>query len=323
MYMATRRPVVRALALAIAVSTTLCAKSFAAPDWTPIQTALQANGLQLPGNVLRFELSRQDLPVTADGQTLTIGEIAAVANGFVAFKPIEGQRFFADGALPAQETEVAALQAALRQDTRIHITAIVSHSILELPKLVWVHFEATGPGTELATSLATALETIHSSQIGVHAALGTNSILNTSLFPAPFVNLVKQGTIEQLNGIFVFYLPRPEEHRITLGNVPGETGLGVGHSFYIQFSFSGGTAATLNVELALRAEEVQPVEDVLRAGGFTISSASNHFLNDDPHLYFIHAVASGDGFTLGTTLFDAIEITQANSRGDHDQHLDF
>jgi hypothetical protein len=317
MFLVRHRPVVRALALAIAVTTTLSVKSFAATDWTPVQTALQANGLEFPGNVLRFELSRQDLPVTADGQTLTIGEIAEVANGFVAFKPIDDQLFFVDGALPAQETELADLQTALRADKRIRITAIVNHSILETPKLIWVHFEAIGSGTDLATSLASALKVIHSPQIGVHDLLGTNSVIDPSLLPAPFMKLFEEGTVEQLNGIFAFYLPLPDEHRVFVDGVRGETGLGVGHSFYIQFSFTGGTTATLNVELAVRLGEIQAVGDVLRAGGFAISGQSNYFLNDSPQLYFIHATGSGDGFTLGTTLYQAIQIIQAGDRRDH------
>ncbi|MBT9330942.1 DUF1259 domain-containing protein [Paracidobacterium acidisoli] len=320
MFLVKRRPVVRAFALAVALTTTLCAKSFAAPDWTPIQTALQANGVELPGNVLRFELSRQDLPVTANGQTLAIGEIAAVANGFVAFKPIFGHDFFVDGALPAQETELGALQTALRKDSRIHITAVINHSIGETPKLIWVHFEALGSGADLATSLATALKVIHSPQIGNHYAIGTNSIIDPSQLPAPFQKLFNEGTVEQFNGIFVFYLPRPNEQRLFVDGVRGESGLGVGHSFYIQFSFSGGTTATLNVELALRSGEIQAVEDILRAGGFTISSASNHFVNDTPHLYFVHATATGDGFTLGTALVDAIDTIRSANR---DHRFDF
>ena len=55
------------------------------------------------------------------------------------------------------------------------------------------------------------------------------------------------------------------------------------------------------------------MEDTLRAGGFTISAQHNQLLDDTPHLYFVHASASGDGFTLGNTLYTVIKIIQAHA----------
>jgi len=310
----TRSSRFQAIAILLALSTLMCSKSFAAPDWSAIQGALNATGVELPGNVLRFELSRQDLTMTVNGQPVPSIETAAVANGYVAFKHIDEVRVFVDGALPAQETELPALQAALRADTKIHITAIANHLTLESPKLVWVHFTATGNSTDLATSLATALATIHSPQVGLSVILGTNSVFDPSILPPKFLKLFDEGVVEQLTDIFVFYLPRPDERRISVGPVEAETGLGIGQSFYIQIPLSGGTnTATLNIDFALRADEIQQVEDTLRAGGFTISAQHNQFLDDAPHLYFVHASASGDGFSLGNTLYTVIKIIQAHA----------
>jgi hypothetical protein len=68
----------------------------------------------------------------------------------------------------------------------------------------------------------------------------------------------------------------------------------------------------------LRADEIQPVEDVLRAGGFTISSQNNWFVKDSPHFYFVHASASGDGFALGNTLLEVVNIIDQKSKQNHD-----
>lgn len=304
------------IAFTLVLFTLLCGKSFAATDWSAIQSALGANGVQLPGNVLRFELVRQDLSVTVNGQAVPANETAAIANGYIGFKEIGGSQFFVDGSLPAQESELSALELALRKNTRILITAIVNNQILEMPKLVWVHFEATGNGADLATSLASALTTIHSPQLNVTVIPGTNTVFNPStLLPPQFLKLFDEGSVEQLTDIFVFYLPRPDENSISLGPVRAETGLGVGQSFYIQIPFSGGTdQATLNIDFALRADEIQPVEDELRAGGFTISAQHNQFVDDFPHLYYVHASASGDGLSLGNTLYNVIETIQLLSK---------
>jgi hypothetical protein len=154
----------------------------------------------------------------------------------------------------------------------------------------------------------------HSPQLHVLAVLGTNTVFDPSILPAKFLKLFDEGTIEQLDSTFVFYLPRPDEKRITENGVKGETGFGVGHSFYIKFPFSGGTDVTLNIELALRSGEIQQVEDTLRAGGFTVTAQNNHFINDNPHLYFVHAYGSGDGFQLGNTLLSVIQIIQTDAK---------
>ena len=314
----SRHPLAKALALAVVLFSFAGEKASAAPDWTAIQTAMGASGTEMPGNVLRFELYRSDLAssFTVNGTTPALG---AVANGFIAFKRShdDGGEFFADGSLPAQESELNALETALRANTRVHITGIGSHVILESPKLIWVEFEAHGDGADLATSLATALAAIHSPQMDVGVVPGTDNVFDPStILPPNVLKLFDKGFVEQFDLIFAFYLPRPDEHSISLDDVRAESGLGVGQSFYIQVPFSGGSNITLDVDFALRPEEVQPVEDTLRAGGFTISSQANHYLFDDANLQFVHATASGDGFTLGGSLFSAIQLIHGN----HDDH---
>jgi hypothetical protein len=308
-----RSQVVKALALALVLLSFASEKAFAAPDWSAIQTAMGASGIEMPGNVLRFELYRSDLSVTVSGQPQALG---AVANGFIAFKRAYDGQMFVDGGLPAQESEVNALETALRTNRHIEISAIGSHVVLESPKLVWVEFEALGDGTDLATSLATALTTIHSPQLGVVTIEGVNSVFDPStILPPKFLKLFDEGFVEQFDLTFSFYLPRPDETSIYIGDVRTEAGLGVGQSFNVQVDFSGGTNVTLDIDFALRPDEVQPVEDTLRAGGFTIASQGNHYVDDNPHLMFVHATGSGDGFALGNTLYSAIQIINASARG--------
>ena len=137
---------VRMLVLAVVLLSPLGA--FAATDWSGIQAAMGTDGYVFPGDVLHFQLSRRDLPISIDGvPPLNVIFNAAVSNGFVAFKEKRRNDFFADGALPAQESEVLALEDSLLSHGRaIRITAVYSHVTNISPKLIWVHFEATGPG---------------------------------------------------------------------------------------------------------------------------------------------------------------------------------
>jgi hypothetical protein len=305
-----RKPALRALLPALVAFQIATPKAFAATNWSAVETAMGASGTVMPGDVLRFELARNDLNFTVDGQAVMEGEQAAVANGFVAFKQ-KAVRWYADGALPAQESELSALQDAILKYPRIHITAIVNHLTTESPRIIWVHFEASDTnGTVLATWLANVLEAIHSPQIGQRVIPGVNSIIDpATILPPNILKLFDEGFVEQHNSIFVFYLPRPDEHTILLNsNVTAETGLGVGQSFYIQFPFSGGSDVTLNIDFALRSSELEAVQAMLRAGGFTLSSLSDHYVDESHRLYYLHASASGDGFALGNTLFNVIQV---------------
>ncbi|HUB20198.1 MAG TPA: DUF1259 domain-containing protein [Acidobacteriaceae bacterium] len=309
----TRRQLANALALAVVFFSFTPQKASAAPDWSAIQTAMGASGTEMPGNVLRFELYRSDLysSLTVNGVQPYLGD---VANGFVAFKPAYNGQIFADGSLPAQETELNGLETALRTNPHIRITGVGSHVILESPRLIWVEFEAEGNGADLAASIATALATIHSPQLNVGVIPGTDNVFDPStILPPNFLKLFDEGFVEQMDDVFVFYLPRPDEHSINLRDVRAEAGLGVGQSFYIEVPFEGGSNITIDIDFALRPEEVQGVEDILRAGGFTISSQANHYLDDGSNLQFVHATATGDGFNLATPLYNAIEVIRGQS----------
>jgi hypothetical protein len=288
-------------------------RAYASTDWSAIESAMKVDGVVLPNGVLRFELVRQDIGnITVNGQL--VGEHEGVS-GFVGFKQIEGGRFFADGSIPVLDSESQKLQTALRQDTHIQITAIANRLSQETPSLLWVHFEARGNGASLATSIASALATIGSPQLDLFVLPGTENIISLSDIPQQFQDLFKQGFLEQIGNAIVFYLPRPDEKSIHLGSVPAESGLGVGHSFYIEILGNvDSVTVTMDVDMALRKDEVQQVVDVLRSGGFTVSSVSNNFVDDDPSLYYVHVFGTGNGFDFAQPLFTAVQIIEADSK---------
>jgi hypothetical protein len=305
---------VRMLVLAVVLLPTQGA--FAATDWSGIQAAMGTDGYVFTGDVLRFQLSRHDLAISVDGVPLAGYPFnAAVANGFVAFKEKRRNDFFADGALPAQESEVAALEDSLLSHGRaIRITAVYSHVTNISPKLIWVHFEATGPGADLATFLAAALATIHNPQLGGSFIPGSNFVFDPSLLPQPILDLFDQGFLAQVDNVFVFWLPRPDECSISLDTrVAAKSGLGVGQTFYIQVDFSGGANITINIDFALRPHELPAVQSILRSGGFTLPSQSNNYVSDNPRLHYLHATASGNGILIGATLFKAVKVIGVGS----------
>lgn len=303
----------QAFLLALAV-VSIHQKAFAATDWSAIQAAMGTEGAVLPGDVLRFQLVRREVPYSVNGIPVWEGYIGSVTNGFVAFKEKRNGQFYVDGALPAQESELSALQDALLQHSQFHITAIYNHVTNVSPQLTWVHFEATGSGVELATWIAAALETIHNPHLGVGFVPGSNNVLPPGILPPEFQDIFNEGYFATVNSFFIFWLPRPDEKKITLDHgVKAETGLGVGQTFYINIDFNASnTNAIINVDFALCSNELPAVQNLLRAGGFTLPSLSNNYVSDDPRLHYLHATASGDGFALGNVLLEVIHAIDAD-----------
>lgn len=313
-----RSSVIQALVLALAVLSLHTTKAFAATDWSGIQTAMGADGAVFPGDVLRFQLVRKEISYSINGTPVNGVFIGAWTSGFVAFKEEHDGKFYVSGSLPAQDSELSALQDALLKHPQIQITAIYSHDYSISPNLVWVHIEATGNGEKLATWIASALETIHNPQLDVGFIPGTNSVFDPAeILPPQYLAIYKEGFFAQVDDFFAFWLPRPDEKKITLdNNVKAETGLGVGQTFYImipELNGGAGNAATINVDFALRADELPAVQSILRAGGFTLPSQSTNYVSANHTLYYLHASGSGDGFTLGEALYKAIKVIEQNS----------
>ena len=315
-----RSSVLQTLILALAVFSANTGTAYAtgsSTDWSGIQAAMGTDGAVLPGDVLRFQLVRNDTPYSVNGVPVYEGYIGSVTNGFVAFKEKRDGRFYVDGALPAQESELSSLQDSLLQHRQFHITAIYNHVTNLSPQLTWVHFEATGSGVKLATWIAAALETIHNPHLGVFFVPGSNNVLPPGILPPEFVDIFNEGYFATVESFFVFWLPRPDENRLTLDDrVKAQTGLGVGQTFYINIDFSASnTNAIINVDFALREDELAAVQSILRTGGFTLPSLSTNYVSANHPLYYLHATGSGDGFALGATLFKAIAVIGRNNGG--------
>ena len=141
-------------------------------------------------------------------------------------------------------------------------------------------------------------------------------MFDPSLLPQPILDLFNEGLIAQVDNIFAFWLPRPDECSITLDTrVGAQSGLGVGQTFYIQVDFSGGADITINIDFALRTSELPAVQSILRSGGFTLPSLSNNYVSDTPRLHYLHATASGNGILIGATLFKAIKVIGLGNGG--------
>jgi hypothetical protein len=260
------------------------------PNYAPIQKVFAAPGVIEPDGVLHFDLIRSDLSITVAGQPVN----SALLGGYVNFKYLGKNVWYVDGSLPAQQSELAALEAALRTYQTLHITAVVNQVVLESPGLVWVHFEAQNENaTTLAGEINFGLQQIHYPQKNV-----------TSVPVVLFLGA--NGTIAQLNGaVYVFTVPRDDIGRYVLGDVTASASLGVAYNFYVQ-PLTTGNNIVLYTDLGLKETELQPVRDALAAAGLNVGSVHDNFVDDTQRLFFVNGFVVGDAGVLGDCLYDSL-----------------
>lgn len=60
-------------------------------------------------------------------------------------------------------------------------------------------------------------------------------------------------------------------------------------------------------EFALLSEEINPVIDVLRKGGLEVSALHNHWIGEQPRIFYLHFIGRGDVQSFAQTVKAAIE----------------
>jgi hypothetical protein len=288
------------LALFVAAFVTLPSHATPTPYYAPIQSYMGATGVIQPDGALHYDLVRSDLSISINGQAVNSAELA----GYVNFKDLYNGAWFVTGSLPAVESQAAAVQAALRVDPNINITAVVNQVALATPHMLWIHFEAQGSSSTLAHEIAIALERINNPQKGVTSVPVALSVIPGELFQDAFIGA--NGTIAQLNGsVYVFTVPRGDITSYAFGAVPASTSLGVSYTFYVQ-PLSTANNVVLTTDLSLSNQELQVVRDALVASGLTIGSVHGNYIDDSQRLFNVNAYATGDAATLGNSLYNSL-----------------
>ncbi len=288
------------LPLALCLAFTLSSHATPTPYYAPIQGYMGAKGVIQADGVLHFDLVRSDLAISVNGQAVNSAELP----GYVNFKDLFNGSWFVTGSLPAVESQAATVQAALRIDPNINITAVVNQVALATPHLLWIHFEAQGSSSTLAHEIATALERINNPQKGVTSVPVAISVVPGAIFQDAFIGA--NGTITQLNGsVYVFTVPRGDITSYAFGTVPASTSLGVSYNFYVQ-PLSTGNNIILTTDLSLSNQELQVVRDALVATGLNVGAVHGDYIDDSQRLFNVNAYATGDAATLGNSLYNSL-----------------
>lgn len=114
---------------------------------------------------------------------------------------------------------------------------------------------------------------------------------------------VVQGQGECKNGVCTITVDRSNIAATLMGRrIRSEEILGIG----LTFEGPDKAGRTLNtVEAALLPEEVNRFLFVLAHFGLTVTAMHNHWLFDQPHLIYLHAIAVGDPFQFAHAVAEA------------------
>ncbi len=107
-----------------------------------------------------------------------------------------------------------------------------------------------------------------------------------------------------IEGLYVVFFPRPDL-RVILEGVRLSTAHVVS---FVTFMGSEDNSEMMG-EICALSSEMTPAIAKLRAGGFTITGAHNHFLGESPRLMFIHFMGQGQAVEMARSFRAALAVT--------------
>ena len=259
-------------------------------DWTAVTTAIGRAGAIQPDGAMKYSLPRSDLVVTLDGVQL---KPALALGSWIAFKRTGTGSAMAMGDLVLSEAEESPVISALQQGD-VQQTAVHNHLLGESPRVVYVHIEARGDATRIATALRTALSLTATPPPSPPSGVAVAIDLDTAMIRRTL------GVAGKVNGgVYQVSVPRRETIRMGGEVVPPSMGV----STAINFQPTGNGRG----DFVVLEREVNRVIPILRAGQIAVTALHSHMIGEEPRLYFMHFWANDDAGRLATTLRRALD----------------
>lgn len=264
-------------------------------SWSAIESALDLQGKELPGGVLKFDVPRSDLNVTLDGVRLSP---ALAIGGWLAFTNTTGGNVLLLGDLPLTLAEVGPVMAKLREGG-ISTTALHNHILGESPRIMFLHLEGTGDGNHLAAAL--------------HAAIALTGAPHHAPTSAPTnqtgaLDTARLDAIMGMHGkpkadVYQFLASRADPVTMDDMQVPPSMGL----QTTLNFQPTGNGTAAATGDFVLTVSEVNDVVAALQSHGINVTALHNHMMPTGPALFFVHFFAHDDATRIAEGLRAALD----------------
>jgi hypothetical protein len=267
-------------------------------DYSGVLKTLGKQG-DFKANVLKVNIPRNDLKVTVDG-------IATPTpfgfGGWLAMTKGDGGHDVMMGDLVLLEDEVNPVMSALL-DNGIEVTALHNHFFFESPRIFYMHVHGHGKAADLATKVKPALDLIgHGSpQHQSSVTGGAGNVSGGQIDTAKIAQIVGHEG-EQSGQVYKITIGRDDLNIKEMGAaINARMGLNTWAAFY-------GTDANAEVagDVAMLANEVNPVLKALRSNGLNVVAIHQHMLGQ-PTVYFLHYWGTGPVDKLATGFKAALE----------------
>src|SRR5207249_1984085 len=265
-------------------------------EYQQVLTALGKQG-DYKANVLKVNIPRNDISVTvANVKTPTPFGFG----GWVAMTKGAGMDVMM-GDLVLTQDEVNPVMSALL-DNGIEVTAVHNHFFWDEPRMFYMHVHAHGKPADLARMVKPALDLI-----GKGASRPAAAPAAPAAAPATTIDTAKLAQIvgtqgEQSGAVYKITIGRDDLKLMEMG-APINARMGL--NTWAAFVGTNDNAAVAG-DVAMVANEVQPVLKALRRNGIDVVAIHHHMTGTQPTIYFLHYWGTGPADKLATAFKAAL-----------------
>ncbi len=259
-----------------------------APDFRELEQILGVTG-QMQEGAFVVPFPRSDIKVTIHGESVPT---AFGFGSWTAWKNM-GNETMVMGDLVLLEKEINPVISVLAK-AGINVTALHNHFLGEKPRIMYMHIHGVGQAGVLAQGIRKALDKTATPRL--HPAPNNASpALDTKKIEQIIGHSGHAG-----GGIFKMMVGRPgvKIHGIELTS-------SMGLNSWVAF-VGTNERAHIAGDIAMTANEVNPVIRALRKHGIKILAVHNHMLDEEPRIFFLHYWGTGKAENLARAFHDAL-----------------
>ena len=282
------------VAAIVMTSATAFAQDVPAP-YKDVLTLLGKTG-DFKANVLKVNIPRGDLSMTIAGTKLPT---AFGFGGWIAMTKGTGMDVMM-GDLVLTEDEVNPVMSALLENG-IDVTALHNHFFWDQPRVFYMHVHAHGAPMDLARKVKPAIDLIGKGKTPSPSGAGTAP--SQPGFDTAKVAKIVGHEGETSGAVYKITIGRDDLKMTEMGaSINARMGLNT-------WAAITGTddKAAIAGDVAMTANEVQPVLKALRAHGLDVVAIHHHMTTTEPSVFFLHYWGIGPADTLATGFKAALD----------------